>query len=127
MFRFRAQAELNVAAKLPLDDSGDVDSLISVSTANGGSLSRHNSNSDVRKISPDLALQRSNSNDVSIPPHYQLQNNPNSNSQCNQNYFSPRGHQVCQEPPAPLDQAPERAPDKTQQLISNQSLDQPLI
>jgi hypothetical protein len=62
-FRFRAQAEhASVAARLPLDDSDDGDSLISGST-NTGSLSRNNSTGDVRKVSPEV-LFRQNSNEV---------------------------------------------------------------
>jgi len=65
--RFRAQAELaSVAARLPLDDSDDGDSLISGST-NTGSLSRNNSTGDVRKVSPEV-LFRQNSNDVRKTP-----------------------------------------------------------
>jgi len=56
--RFRAQAELaSVAARLPLDDSDDGDSLISGST-NTGSLSRNNSTGDVRKVSPEVQLRQ---------------------------------------------------------------------
>merc|ERR1712025_635332 len=65
--RFRAQAELaSVAARLPLDDSDDGDSLISGST-NVGTLSRHNSSGDVRKVSPEV-LSRQNSNDTRKTP-----------------------------------------------------------
>merc|ERR1719427_587588 len=65
--RFRAQAELaSVAARLPLDDSDDGDSMISGST-NIGSLSRNNSSGDVRKISPGV-LSRQNSNDPRKTP-----------------------------------------------------------
>ena len=53
-----------MAARLPLDDSDDGDSLISGST-DAGTLSRHNSSGDVRKVSPEV-LSRQNSNDVSI-------------------------------------------------------------
>jgi len=65
--RFRAQAELaSVAARLPLDDSDDGDSMISGST-NTGSLSRNNSSGDVRKVSPEV-LSRQNSNDPRKTP-----------------------------------------------------------
>jgi len=65
--RFRAQAEsASVAARLPLDDSDDGDSLISGST-DAGTLSRHNSSGDVRKVSPEV-LSRQNSNDTRKTP-----------------------------------------------------------
>ena len=53
-----------MAARLPLDDSDDGDSLISGST-NTGSLSRNNSTGDVRKVSPEVQL-RQTVNDVRI-------------------------------------------------------------
>jgi len=68
--RFRAQAEhASVAARLPLDDSDDGDSLISGSTncTNTGSLSRNNSSGDVRKVSPEV-LFRQNSNESRKTP-----------------------------------------------------------
>eukprot|EP00092_Neocalanus_flemingeri_P020555 GFUD01022268.1.p1 GENE.GFUD01022268.1~~GFUD01022268.1.p1 ORF type:complete len:1112 (-),score=327.91 GFUD01022268.1:215-3550(-) len=65
--RFRAQAEhASVAARLPLDDSDDGDSMISGST-NTGSLSRNNSTGDVRKVSPEV-LFRQNSNESRKTP-----------------------------------------------------------
>merc|ERR1719419_846351 len=63
--RFRAQAELQAAARLAHDDSGDDDSMISASSGSG-SMSRHNSSSDVRKVTPDLS--RSNSTENRRPP-----------------------------------------------------------
>jgi len=66
--RFRAQAEhASVAARLPLDDSDDGDSLISGST-NTSSLSRNNSTGDVRKVSPEV-LFRQNSNESRKTPN----------------------------------------------------------
>ena len=66
VYRFRAQAELaSVAAKLPLDDSDDGDSMISSSTTNG-TLSRNNSTGDVRKVISEVLLTRQNSNEVGL-------------------------------------------------------------
>jgi len=59
--RFRAQAELQAAARLAHDDSGDDDSMISASSGSG-SMSRHNSSSDVRKVTPDLSRSNSTEN-----------------------------------------------------------------
>merc|ERR1712029_52298 len=59
--RFKVQAELQ-AARLALEDSGDEDSMISSSS---GSMSRNNSSSDVRKITPDIS--RSNSTEKRTP------------------------------------------------------------
>jgi len=59
--RFKAQAELQ-AARLALEDSGDEDSMISSSS---GSMSRNNSSTDVRKITPDIS--RSNSTEKRTP------------------------------------------------------------
>merc|ERR1719186_1077774 len=65
--RFRSQAEhASVAARLPLDDSDDGDSLISGSI-NTGSISRNNSTGDVRKVSPEV-LFRQNSNESRKTP-----------------------------------------------------------
>ena len=64
LFRFREQAELARAARLALEESDD-DSVISETTGQG-SLSRQNSIGDVKKISPETGIQRSNSTDVSL-------------------------------------------------------------
>ena len=66
MFRFRANVDhAAIAARLPLDDSDDGDSVLSVSSESQ-SASRRGSSSEVRssarKISPDL--QRQNSTEV---------------------------------------------------------------
>jgi len=64
--RFREQAELSRAARLALEESDD-DSVISETTG-AGSLSRQNSIGDVKKISPETGIQRSNSTDSKRTP-----------------------------------------------------------
>jgi len=64
--RFREQAELARAARLALEESDD-DSVISETTG-AGSLSRQNSIGDVKKISPETGIQRSNSTDSKRTP-----------------------------------------------------------
>ena len=113
--RFRAQAEL-AASKLSMEDTDeeDTDSAIESTT---GKISRHNSVGDVKRITPENSVQRS---DVSILLFYINLFN------LNFFYFSLAALAVSQEETpglrAPRDQAAERGRDKTQPLISSQSL-----